>query len=191
MTEVTQGQYVKVMGTNPSYFQRDNIVGSSSNHPVESASWEDAFEFCKKLSELPEEKKASRVYLLPTEAEREYACRAGRKMAYDFVESWKSLGDYARFDDNSNEQTQPVGEKKPNAWGLYNMHGNVFECCSDRYGEYPKGAVSDPTGPREGSYRVSLGWPCFFTARFCRSGSRCQVGTIGFRMALSSPRILE
>ena len=120
VTEVTQGQYEKVMGTNPSYFQK-RVIGKSdsSMYPVEQVSWEDAVEFCKKLSDLPEEKAAGRVYRLPTEAEWEYACRAGSKTAYSFGKSSKSLGDYAWFDGNSNGQTPPVGEKKANAWGLY------------------------------------------------------------------------
>jgi formylglycine-generating enzyme required for sulfatase activity len=116
VTEVTQGQYEKVMGTNPSYFQKREIRKSdSSMYPVEQVSWEDAVEFCKKLSDLPEEKNAGRVYRLPTEAEWEYACRAGSKSAYSFGESSKSLGDYAWFNRNSNSQTHPVGEKKANA----------------------------------------------------------------------------
>ena len=142
LTEVTQGQYEKVMGTNPSYFRGNKVQGESSNHPVEEVSWEDAVEFCKKLSELPEEKKAGRVYRLPTEAEWEYACRAGSKTAYSFGADSKSLVDYAWFRENSGYQTHPVGEKKANAWGLYDMHGNVWEWCSDWYGEYPKGTVN-------------------------------------------------
>ncbi|MFM8264129.1 MAG: formylglycine-generating enzyme family protein, partial [Pirellula sp.] len=99
--EVTQAQYEKVMGAKPSYFHGDEIKGSSSNHPVEQVSWGDAVEFCKKLSDLPEEKAAGRVYRLPTEAQWGYACRAGSKSAYSFGESSKSLGDYAWFDENS------------------------------------------------------------------------------------------
>ena len=193
--EVTQAQYEKVMGTKPSYFQGDEIKGSSTNNPVESVSWLDAVEFCKKLSDLPEEKAAGRVYRLPTEAEWEYACRAGSKSAYSFGESSKSLGDYAWFDGNSNNQTHPVGEKKANAWGLYDMHGNVWEWCSDWYGEYPKGAVSDPTGPCEGSNRVirSGGW--YGEAALCRSALRrghvpsIRLNSHGFRLALSSSGI--
>jgi formylglycine-generating enzyme required for sulfatase activity len=189
--EVTQAQYEKVMGTKPSYFQGDEIKGSSTNNPVESVSWLDAVEFCKKLSDLPEEKAAGRVYRLPTEAEWEYACRAGSKSAYSFGESSKSLGDYAWFDGNSNNQTHPVGEKKANAWGLYDMHGNVWEWCSDWYGEYPNGAVSDPVGPREGSDRVNRGGGWFIRAADCRSALRGRYYPSnrndghGFRVALS------
>ncbi|MFM7929249.1 MAG: formylglycine-generating enzyme family protein, partial [Pirellula sp.] len=172
--EVTQAQYEKVMGANPSYFRGD-IQGSRSNHPVEQVSWEDAVEFCKKLSDLHEEKAAGRVYRLPTEAEWEYACRAGSKTAYSFGESPKSLGDYAWFGSNSNNQTHPVGEKKANAWGLYDMHGNVWEWCRDRYGDYPKGAVSDPTGPKKGSSRVSRGGSWYYEAAGCRSAYRRRI----------------
>ena len=192
VTEVTQGQYEKVMGTNPSYFQKRVIRKSdSSMYPVEQVSWEDAVEFCKRLSDLPEEKAAGRVYRLPTEAEWEYACRAGSKTAYSFGEGSKSLGDYAWFDGNSNNQTHPVGEKKANAWGLYDMHGNVWEWCSDWYGDYPKGAVSDPVGPREGSVRVFRGGGWYNGAADCRSAVRFWNGPSsrndygGFRVALS------
>ena len=194
--EVTQGQYEKVMGTNPSYFPK-RVIGKSdsSMYPVEKVSWEDAVEFCKKLSELPEEKKAGRVYRLPTEAEWEYACRAGSKAAYSFGANSKSLGDYAWFGENSGRQTHPVGEKKANAWGLYDMHGNVWELCSDWYGEYPKGAVSDPSGPNEGSDRVIRGGGWFNGAANCRSAFRIsfvpslRYDILGFRVALSSSGI--
>jgi len=195
VTEVTQGQYESVMGTNPSFFQGDKIRGSSSNHPVEYVSWKDAVEFCKKLSELPEEMTDGRVYRLPTEAEREYACRAGSKSAYSFGESSKSLGNYAWFNGNSNGQTHPVGEKKANAWGLYDMHGNVWEWCSDWYGAYPNGAVSDPVGPRKGSFRVLRGGCWIVEAPFCQSAlRRCNFPSgsgsyYGFRVALSSSEI--
>jgi formylglycine-generating enzyme required for sulfatase activity len=195
VTEVTQGQYEKVMGTNPSYFRGNKVQGESSNHPVEQVSWEDAVEFCKKLSDLPEEKKGGRVYRLPTEAEWEYACRAGSKAAYSFGANSKSLGDYAWFGENSGRQTHPVGEKKANAWGLYDMHGNVWELCSDWYGEYPKGAVSDPSGPNEGSDRVIRGGGWFNGAANCRSAFRIsfvpslRYDILGFRVALSSSGI--
>jgi formylglycine-generating enzyme required for sulfatase activity len=161
-------------------------------YPVERVSWEDAVEFCKQLSELPEEKKAGRVYRLPTEAEWEYACRAGSKAAYSFGANSKTLGDYAWFVDNSGEQTHPVGEKKANAWGLYDMHGNVWEWCSDWYGEYSKGAVSDPSGPSEDVYRVIRRGGWYNVAADCRSAVRYwddpldRGPDLGFRVALSS-----
>jgi len=191
VTEVTQGQYEKVMGTNPSYFKGNKVQGESSNHPVEQVSWEDAVEFCKKLSDLPEEKKAGRVYRLPTEAEWEYACRAGSKTSYSFGSNSKSLGDYAWFVDNSGEHTHPVGEKKANAWGLYDMHGNAWEWCSDWHGAYPKGAVSDPSGPNGGKSRVIRGGGWDLGAAVCRSAFRLRYTPsfrniyLGFRVALS------
>jgi formylglycine-generating enzyme required for sulfatase activity len=195
VTQVTQAQYQKVMGENPSYFQGDKVKGDSSNHPVEMVSWEDVVEFCKKLSALPEEKAAGRVYRLPTEAEWEYACRAGSTTAFSFEESPEQLGDYAWYDDNSGDRTHPVALKKPNALGLFDMHGNVWEWCSDCYGEYPEGAVSDPTGSEEGSIRVLRGGSWHYEAAGCRSASRAggspsfRDNFIGFRVALSSSGI--
>ncbi len=196
MTEVTQGQYEKVMGTNPSSFQKEVIRNSdSSMYPVEQISWKDAVEFCEKLSDLPEEEKAGRVYRLPTEAEWEYACRAGSKTAYCSGESLESLSDNAWFHSNSENQTHPVEQKKPNALGFCDMHGNVWEWCSDRYGEYPKESVIDPIGPREGADRVLRGGSWFNVAAHCRSASRhCYHPSLrnflnrhGFRVALNSP----
>jgi formylglycine-generating enzyme required for sulfatase activity len=190
--EVTQAQYEKVIGKNPSRFQGAIVGNENADLPVENVSWHDAVEFCKKLSDLPEEKKAGRVYRLPTEAQWEYACRAGGETAYSFGESSESMCDYAWFDENSRFQTHPVGQKKPNAWGLYDMHGNVFEWCSDRLGEYPKGAVSDPAGPEEGSDRVFRGGGWHYEAADCRSANRdgdapsIRDGVLGFRVALSS-----
>jgi formylglycine-generating enzyme required for sulfatase activity len=188
VTEVTQKQYQEVMGMNPSAF-------AGAQRPVDTVSWEDAVEFCERLSELPEEKKAGRVYRLPTEAEWEYACRAGSKTAFSFGDDKSSLGDYAWISDNSDGKTQSVGEKKPNAWGLYDMHGNVWEWCSDWYGEHPGKAVSDPEGPEKGSRRVHRGGSWRFVAAYCRSarrGWRDPSGrsiSFGFRVALSSPEI--
>jgi len=197
--EVTQAQYEKVMGENPSYFQGDKAAerhpqtgrivkdGDGSNHPVERVSWYDAVKFCQRLSELPEEKKAGRVYRLPTEAEWEYACRAGSKTYYSFGDNPESLGDYAWFGENSNGQTHPVGKKKPNAWGLYDMHGNVWEWCSDRYsGRYPTGAVTDPVGPKEGSARVNRGGSWGGGAALCRSAHR-HCSSPAFRIADHPP----
>ena len=195
VTEVTQGQYEKVMGTNPSKFQKQVILNKdSSMYPVEKVSWEDAVSFCKRLSELPDEKTAGRVYRLPTEAEWEYACRAESETAFHFGGSSKLSDDFAWFG-NSNKQTHPVGQKKPNAWGLYDMHGNVFEWCGDWFNEYPKGAVSDPTGPKEGVLRVNRGGSWEFGAASGRSATRFFTAPfgrgdwIGFRVALSSSQI--
>jgi formylglycine-generating enzyme required for sulfatase activity len=146
--EVTQAQYEKVMGKNPSHFQGAKVGNENTDLPVESVSWDDTVEFCKKLSDLPEETKAGRLYRLPTEAEWEYACRAGSKTIYSFDDEEGLLHEYGWFDRNSSDRTHTVGLLEPNAWGLYDMHGNVWEWCSDRYGDYPKGAVSDPSGPK-------------------------------------------
>lgn len=205
--EVTQSQYEKVMGKKPSFFQgeklaerqlekgRANEAVGSSNHPVERVTWENAVEFCNRLSELPEEKKAGRMYRLPTEAEWEYACRAGAKTAYSFGENAKSIGDYAWFGGNSNNQTHPVGLKKPNDWGLYDMNGNVWEWCSDNYANYPKGALTDPLGPETGMARVIRGGSWAYSAVNCRSANRGRTVPIrrysagGFRVVLGSCRI--
>ncbi len=185
--EVTQAQYEKVMGRNPSQFQGDKvaerlpITGSvgkemnSSNYPVDSVSWEDAVEFCKRLSALPEEKKAGRLYRLPTEAEWEYACRASSKTRYSYGDDAKSLGDYAWFLQGPAVGPQSVGQKKPNAWGLYDMHGNIWEWCSDWWDIYPEGAATDPVGPGKGSQRVVRGGGWESNAVYCRSAMRFAV----------------
>jgi formylglycine-generating enzyme required for sulfatase activity len=188
--EVTQEQYEAVMGTNPSF-------SKGPQNPVEQVSWDDAVEFCRKLSALPAEKKAGYVYRLPTEGEWEYACRAGTTTEYSFGDSDSELGDYAWFGDNSGAQqidalniwntdqdnygkrlldnncrTHPVGEKKPNPWGLYDMHGNVWEWCQDWYGDYPSGSVTDPTGPASGYSRVLRGGSFDVRASIVRSAFR-------------------
>ena len=190
--EVTQAQYEKVIGKNPSHFQGAIVGNENADLPLENVSWDEAVEFCKKLSELPEEKKAGRVYRLPTEAQWEYACRAGSKTAYSFDDEEGLLPVYGWFIRNSSQRTHTVGLLEPNAWGLYDMHGNVWEWCSDWHEEYPKGAVSDPSGPREGSGRVSRGGGWGLVAAFCRSASRNWYDPSfrdnrdnGFRVALS------
>ena len=189
--EVTQAQYEKVMGKNLSYFQGAKVGNENADLPVENVSWDEAVKFCKKLSALPEEKKAGRVYRLPTEAEWEYACRAGSKTAYSFDDEEGLLPEYGWFSRNSSRRTHTVGLLEPNAWGLHDMHGNVWEWCSDWYEEYPKGAVSDPTGPKEGSYRVLRGGCWGNEAADCRSAFRSgydpslRFNGLGFRLALS------
>ncbi len=150
MFEVTQHEYQKVTGTNPS-----SIKGAK--HPVETLCWEDAVSFCTKLTELPEEKSAGREYRLPTEAEWEYACRSGGETAFSFGDSAELLPEHAWFAENAQNKHHPVGQKKPNQWGLYDMHGNVCEWCDDWYGDYPAGATTDPQGPFRGSDRVIRG----------------------------------
>ncbi len=160
VTEVTQAQYEAVMRTNPSYFR-------GPTNPVEQVSWTDATEFCKKLSQ-----KTRMAVRLPTEAEWEYACRAGTATAFSFGDADRALGDYAWYSDNSGETTHPVARKKPNAWGLYDMHGNVCEWCADWYGEYPNGAVTDPQGPASGTYRVLRSGCRAYNSTFCRAALR-------------------
>ena len=193
--EVTQAQYEKVMGKNPSHFQGAVVGNENADLPVDNVSWNDAVVFCEKLSDLPEEKKAGRLYRLPTEAEWEYACRAGSKTAFSFDDEEGLLPEYGWFNRNSSDRTHTVGLLDPNAWGLYDMHGNVWEWCSDRHGEYPKSPVSDPTGSRKGSERVLRGGGWLFEAEICRSAFRngrvpslCD-GVLGLRVALCSSGI--
>ena len=190
--EVTQAQYAKLMGNNPSKFQGDMIDNvDSSNHPVDRVSWEDAVEFCKRLSELPEERSAGRVYRLPTEAEWEYACRSGSSAPFGFG-GLELANDYGWFNSNSNGLSQPVGQKDMSDWGLYDMHGNVMEWCSDWAGDYPEDAVSDPTGPKEGYSRMIRGGAWLTGAAGSKSGNRAfhfppdtRSDYVGFRVALS------
>lgn len=181
--EVTQGQYEKVTGKNPGSFKGEE------NLPVEQVSWEDAVEFCRKLSALPAETAAGRAYRLPTEAEWEYACRAGTTTRFSFGDDENKLSEYAWFSENSQKHTHPVGEKKPNAWALYDMHGNVWEWCHDWLDEYPNASVTDPTGPKSGSRRANRGGCWGNDARSCPSGLRWgdrpgfRGGCTGFRVA--------
>jgi formylglycine-generating enzyme required for sulfatase activity/serine/threonine protein kinase len=181
--EVSQAEYERVMGSNPSSFE-------GARNPVENVSWEEAAEFCRRLSELPEEKAAGRVYRLPTDAEWEYACRAGTTTTYSFGADTSQLGEYSWFEDNSGNKTHPLGQKRPNGWGLYDMHGNVYEWCQDWYGNYTETAVVDPQGPSIGLLRVARGGSWKWTARHCWSTNRdwssptAHYSDLGFRVAL-------
>jgi formylglycine-generating enzyme required for sulfatase activity len=159
---VTQAQYQAIMGTNPSHFKGDN-------RPVEQVSWNDAKEFFRKLSQ-----RTGKTFTLPTEAQWEYACRAGTTTRYSFGDDAGRLGEYAWYIGNSDSQTHPVGQKKPNAWGLYDMHGNVWEwCLDDWHGNY-NGAPVDGSrwGDGTGSYRVIRGGGWNPSAGYCRSACR-------------------
>jgi formylglycine-generating enzyme required for sulfatase activity len=193
--EVTQAQWQALMGSNPSSFKDPSL-------PVEKVSWNDAMAFCKKLTER--ERAAGRLpegyaYTLPTEARWEYACRAGTTTAlnngtnltstYGACRNLDALGWYH---ENSGGTTHPVGQKQPNGWGLYDMHGNVWEWCADWYaGKLPGGSVTDPAGASSGAYRVFRGGSFGCIAQDCRSAYRYGIypgnrgSSIGFRPALS------
>jgi formylglycine-generating enzyme required for sulfatase activity len=158
--EVTQEQYEAVMGNNPSRFK-------GAKNPVEQVTWNDAQEFCRKLSQ-----KTGKTVRLPTEAEWEYACRAGTKTRFYSGDNDSDLDGVAWYGPNSGGKTNPVGGKKPNAWGLYDMHGNVWEWCQDWYGSYPKESVQDPEGPGNGGSRVVRGGAWSNNPGYCRSAGR-------------------
>lgn len=164
--EVTQEQWQAVMGENPSQFR-------GAKHPVDGVSWDDSQVFLQRLSE----KLAGGTVRLPTEAEWEYTCRAGSSTAYSHGEDAVRLGEYGWFKDNSGAQSHPVGQKRPNAWGLFDMHGNVCEWCADWYGSgsYAAGKTVDPDGPDAGDARVLRGESWVSTADTLRSAYR--VGT--------------
>jgi formylglycine-generating enzyme required for sulfatase activity len=190
-TEVTQGQWESVMGTTP--WSGEKYVKEGSDYAASYVSWDDAVEFCRKLS-----LKDGVEYRLPSEAEWEYACRGGSSTAYSFGDNPSALGDYAWFDDNADdigeEYAHRVGQKRSNGFGLYDMHGNVYEWCSDWYGGdyYKSSPLADPRGPSEGSDRVNRGGSWGNTARYARSASRNRNSpglrylNLGFRVLRSS-----
>ena len=178
-TEVTQEMWESVMGDNPSYNKGTNL-------PVEDVSWEDCQEYIKKLNQtggIPSGYKLS----LPTEAQWEYACRAGSTGAYGGTGDLDEMGWYY---DNSGGETHEVRGKKPNAWGLYDMHGNVWEWCQDwyDYGYYEKSPDQDPPGPGSGSSRVYRGGSWYSNARDCRSAIRSRYAP-GYRGSLLGLRL--
>ena len=184
MYEVTQDEYTKVTGLNPSRF-----VGP--RHPVNQVSWGDAVKFCELLSGLPEERAANRTYRLPTEAEWEFSCRAGTITAYGFGDARRELDRYCWYKLNSNNSTHPVGQKLPNHFGLYDLHGNVFEWCSDRFGNYSSETETDPEGHDSNTVRVYRGGNWSIDANNCRSASRHSESErfiadgVGFRVVVS------
>jgi formylglycine-generating enzyme required for sulfatase activity len=204
--EVTQAQYEKVTGKNPSFFKRNS--GGGPDHPVEQVRWGEAVQFCQRVSGLAGEKEAGRVYRLPTEAEWEYACRAGTTTAFHVGDALGAT--QANFNGNfpyggatsgmNRRRTAKVGSNSPNAWGLYDMHGNVAEWCSDWYDPdfYKQSPKEDPKGPSKGVVSTGFGSDCFLVvrggcwldeARGCRSAYRFRLMPsdpyrwVGFRVA--------
>lgn len=161
-TEVTQAQWAAVMGVNPSYFQP-----GGDDHPVDNVSYDDCRAFIQRLNAL-----TGNRYRLPTEAEWEYACRAGESGAYAFGNDPSRLGEYAWYRDNSEGRTRPVATRKPNAWGLYDMHGNVREWCQDWFGPYRDHTPVNPQGPAQGVHRLLRGGGWDSSADECRSAAR-------------------
>ena len=178
--EVTQEQWHAVMGANPSFHK-------GRTNPVECVSWDDTQIFIRKLNE----KEGHNRYRLPTEAEWHYAALGGQEHDFLGAKTEKDLTDYAWFTKNSERISHPVGQKKPNRWGLFDVLGNVFEWTQDYYGEYPVANVTDPKGPSSGSARVIRGGSWNFDARDCSAAERgnssadYRGNSFGFRLALS------
>ena len=193
--EVTQGQFKKVMGTEP--WNGADFVKADKDFPATCVDWDDATKFCQKLTAIERNAgklKANEEYRLPTEAEWEYACRAGTKTVFSFGNDKPKLGEYAWFYGNAfdagEKYAHKTGLKKPNPWGLHDMHGNVWEWCSDWYGGKLAGGT-DPVGPNGGSYRVFRGGSWRDYPDYCRSASRNNFAPssrphhLGFRVARS------
>jgi formylglycine-generating enzyme required for sulfatase activity len=185
--EVTQGEYAAVMGKNPSHFPGD------SNRPVEKVSYFDAAAYCLALTKR--EREARRLppnydYRLPSEAEWEFACRAGTTNLFSFGDETTEADQYAWTLENSHATTHPVGQKRPNLWGFHDMHGNVWEWCSDWFAPYTPGAVTNPVGPSESKYKVFRGGGWNHAIDFARSSSRFMMSPsngiyfVGLRVAL-------
>jgi formylglycine-generating enzyme required for sulfatase activity len=189
--EVTQAEYQLVTGRNPSQYTGDD------QRPVEKVSWQDAVDYC--IARTRREQASGRLpegyaYRLPTEAEWEYACRAGTTTRFSYGDdpSYLQAGDYAWCNRNSDSTTHPVGTRRPNPWGLFDMHGNVWEWCLDSWGgAYPGGTVTNAVRLPDGSLRVARGGSWLYEARFCRSANRDSYGMLnrcsdlGFRVVLT------
>ena len=189
--EVTSAEYELVVGSNPSQFKDD------PTRPVEMVNWFEARGFCRKLGEQPEEQAAHAGYRLPTEAEWEHACRAGTTTTWYGADDEVVLKEQAWLGANAGRTTHPVRQKAPNFWGLYDMHGNVWEWCQDLWGDryYATSPLDDPAGAAGGSDRVYRGGSWSSDAWGCRAAVRIRDGpsdrnlNLGFRLArtVSSP----
>ncbi len=188
-TEVTQKMYTDIVGDNPSAFSREKfykpgiVMQELDSWPVESVTWYDAVSFCRKLTKRLAA--AGYEFRLPTEAQWEYACRAGSRGA--FSGPLEKTG-WTRVDSHSPAK---VGTKKPNAWGIYDMHGNVFEWCQDWVGPYSSEPVSDPSGPTDGQYKMIRGGAWHHMPRYARSSFRYDIyfpdsihSGLGFRVIM-------
>jgi formylglycine-generating enzyme required for sulfatase activity len=185
--EVTQAEFTAVLGRNPSHFTGD------SNRPVEKVTFLDASAYCATLTQR--EREAGRLpsgyeYRLPTEAEWEYACQAGSTNRFSFGDDASMAESFAWTAENSEATTHPVGLKRPNAWGLYDMHGNVCEWCLDWFEPYPAAPLTDPVGPASSKYKLFKGGGWNQDAKFASSASRfmMQISSgihfVGFRVVL-------
>jgi len=185
--EVTQSEFASVLGRNPSHYTGD------TKRPVEKITFFDASNYCAVVTQR--ERAAGHVpkgfeYRLPTEAEWEYACRAGSTNLFAFGDDVSIADEFAWTAENCEATTQPVGMKRPNAWGLHDMHGNVWEWCSDWFAPYPGAAVTDPVGPATSEYKVFKGGGWNQDADFARVSSRFMMSPsngihyVGFRLAL-------
>ena len=176
---MTQALWQAVMGNKTSNFKGDNL-------PVENVSWKDCQKFLSKLNNT-----TGKSFRLPTEAEWEYAARGGKKSRGYQYNGSNNLSDVAWYDDNSGKKTHAVGTKQPNELGIYDMSGNVWEWCQDRYGKYSSSSQVNPTGANSGSDRVLRGGSWYNTARLCRSSCRFSSapddrnGRLGLRLILS------
>ncbi len=183
--EVTQEQWEAVMGTNPSFF-----CSATPGYPVEQVRWFDILDFIEELNTMD-----IGTFRLPTEAEWEYACRAGSTTRFPWGDDPDNtnLFVYGWYAGSSFSATNPVGEKLPNTWGLYDMHGNVFEWCNDWYGAYDNASQTDPLGPTTGGYRVIRGGSWSTIAKYCRSAYRTYGDPyaywhqVGFRLVRTAP----
>ncbi len=194
--EVTQEEWVKIMGDNSAHFKNEKVGGNSRRHPIEEVSWADAQVFITRLND-----KEGKRYRLPTEAEWEYACRAGTTTVFNTGDNLTT--EQANYDGEfpyknypkgkDSEKTTPVGSYRPNAWGLYDMHGNVWEFCQDWYDQkyYAKSPSTNPQGPSTGSSRILRGGGWYLGGRDCRSANRRPARlserdlNIGFRIVLA------